>query len=166
MIQMSCVFLLAMCAVLALAGCTAGVSRGTTATATPVGNAVVAPGMNAEGEVINSAQLEPGYGRKVKGLGDWEGEITGKPAPNSSFTKLEIGMPMYQVTALIGQPSDQGAYLTGKSFIPFYFGGDRKRYELVYKGQGRLVFAGGSLGDFMGGYLIWIIHNGNETGYR
>jgi len=124
------------------------------------------PGMTADGEVTNSAQVEGGSGRQVKGLGDWEGEITGKPAPNSSFTKLQIGMPLKQVTDLIGQPSDQGAYITGKSFIPFYFGSDRNRYELVYKGQGRLVFAGGSMGDIAGGHLIWIIHNANESGYR
>ena len=26
--------------------------------------------------------------------------------------------------------------------------------------------AGGSVGDFSGGNLIWIIHNANESGYR
>ena len=71
-----------------------------------------------------------------------------------------------QVTDLIGQPSDQGAYITGKAFIPFYFGSDRNRFELLYKGQGRLVFAGVSFGDVMSGHLIWIIHNANEGGYR
>jgi hypothetical protein len=37
---------------------------------------------------------------------------------------------------------------------------------MTYKGQGRLIFAGGSLGNVSGGNLIWIIHNPNETGYR
>ena len=60
----------------------------------------------------------------------------------------------------------QGAYMTGKAWIPFYFGGDRHRFEMTYKGQGRLIFAGGGMGDFSSGYLIWIIHNAAEPGYR
>ena len=102
----------------------------------------------------------------VKGINDWEGDITGKPAANSRFTRLSIGMGMRQVTDIAGQPTDQGAYVTGKAWIPFYFGSDRYRHELVYKGQGRLIFAGGSAGDWSNGYLIGIIHNAAEPGYR
>ena len=120
--------------------------------------------MNADGEVIKSSDVEGGYGETVKGVNDYEGEITGKPAPGSKFTQLQIGMPMKQVTDLIGQPNDQGSYVTGKAFIPFFFGGDRYRYEMAYKGQGRLVFAGKSMDT--GGNLIWIIHNKNDSGYR
>jgi hypothetical protein len=125
-----------------------------------------APGMNANGEVVDSSKIGAGSGKTVKGLGDWEGEITGKPAANSKFTKLQIGMSMRQAVDIAGQPTDQGAYVTGKAWIPFYFGSDRHRYEMVFKGQGRLIFAGGSLGDFTGGNLIWIIHNATEGGYR
>jgi hypothetical protein len=95
-----------------------------------------------------------------------EGEIVGTPAKNSKFTRLQMGMGMKQVTDLIGSPTDQGAYVTGKAFIPFYFGSDRYRHELVYKGQGRLVFAGGSVGNLGAGRLIRITHNANEPGYR
>jgi hypothetical protein len=102
----------------------------------------------------------------VKGINGWEGEISGKPAPGSKFTKLQIGMSLKQVTDLIGQPNDQGAYVTGKAWIPFYFGSDRYRHEMVYKGQGRLIFAGGSVGDHSSGHLISIIHNAKESGYR
>jgi len=75
-------------------------------------------------------------------------------------------MSARQVTDIAGQPTDQGAYVTGKAFIPFYFGSDRHRFEMTYKGQGRLIFAGGGMGDFSSGNLIWIIHNPNESGYR
>jgi len=102
----------------------------------------------------------------VKGINDWEGDITGKPAANSRFTRLQIGMGMRQATDIAGQPTDQGAYVTGKAWIPFYFGSDRYRHEMVYKGQGRLIFAGGSAGDWSSGNLIWIIHNAAEAGYR
>jgi hypothetical protein len=102
----------------------------------------------------------------VKGLNDWEGDITGKPAAGSKFTRLTIGMGMRQVTDIVGPPTDQGAYITGKAWIPFYFGSDRYRHELVFKGQGRLIFAGGSAGNWSNGNLIWIIHNAAEPGYR
>jgi hypothetical protein len=125
----------------------------------------VGPGMNAAGEVTDPKKVEAGYGQKVKGLNDYEGEITGKPAPGSKFTQLNIGMPMKQVMDLVGQPTDQGAYITGKAFIPFFFGGDRYRHELVYKGQGRLIFAG-SAGFDTSANLIWIIHSAAEQGYR
>jgi hypothetical protein len=124
------------------------------------------PGMDAQGNVIDSSKIETGSGRTVKGMNDYEGEITGNPAPNSKFTELQIGMSLKQVTDIAGQPTDSGAYVTGKAFIPFYFGGDRTRIELAYKGQGRLIFAGGNLGNISGGNLVWIIHNASDTGYR
>ncbi|MDE2079769.1 MAG: hypothetical protein KGI90_00320 [Burkholderiales bacterium] len=125
----------------------------------------IGPGMNAAGEVIDSKKVESGYGRHVKGLDDWEGEITGKPAPGSKFTQLQIGMSAAKAMKLLGQPDDQGSYITGKAFIPFFFGSDRYRYELVYKGQGRLIFAGAS--GFDGSqHLIWIIHSANEGDTR
>lgn len=126
----------------------------------------IGPGMDANGVVVDATKVESGYGQKVKGLGDWDGEITGVVIPGSPFSKLQIGMPLRQVTDLAGQPTDQGAYITGKAFIPFYFGSDRYRYELVYKGQGRLIFAGGSAGDLTGAHLIWIIYSPTEGGYR
>src|SRR4249920_2443767 len=61
------------------------------------------------------APAAPGDTVHVKGVGDWEGDITGKPAAGSRF-----------------------------------------------KGQGRLIFAGGSAGDWSNGHLIWIIHNAAE----
>lgn len=137
----------------------------TSAPAAPARGGVKA-GMDAKGNVIDSSKVEAGSGRTVKGLNGYEGEITGVPARNSKFSRLQIGMSAKQVTDLAGQPTDQGAYVTGKAFIPFYFGSDRHRYEMTYKGQGRLVFAGGGMGDYSGGNLIWIIHNPNESGYR
>lgn len=153
---------------LALVGGCVTTSGGSSASssAAPAAPKGPGPGMNANGEVVNSKLVESGYGQKIKGRGDWEGEITGKAAPNSKFGKLEIGMSMRQAVDIAGQPTDQGAYVTGKAWIPFYFGSDRHRYEMVFKGQGRLIFAGGSLGDFTGGNLIWIIHSANEEGYR
>ena len=122
-------------------------------------------GMDSQGNVIDPAKVESGSGQQVK-VGEWEGEITGKPVAKSKFARLKIGMNIKEATDLTGPPTDQGAYMTGKAWIPFYFGDDRHRYELTYKGHGRLIFAGGGMGDYTSGHLIWIIHSANETGYR
>ena len=154
---------------LSLTGCiTTGTKPAESGSATPAASSgpKVGPGMNANGEVTDPTKVEAGFGQKVKGLNNWEGEITGKPAPGSKLAKLQIGMSMKQVTDIAGQPTDQGAYMTGKAWIPFYFGSDKHRFEMTYKGQGRLIFAGGGLGDMAGGNLIWVIHSANETGYR
>jgi hypothetical protein len=140
---------------LTAAGCTSGRSKSDSPAPTSSGQAAA-----------GATSAENASTQRVKGIDDWEGDITGKPAPGSAFTKLQIGMSTKQVTDLIGQPDDQGAYITGKAFIPFYYGSDRNRFESVYKGQGRLIFAGGGLGDVMSGHLIWIIHNANEGSHR
>jgi len=139
----------------------------------PTGPAAVAPApANAGGydlsrnkPVTDSSKVVAGEGTQVKGMNDWEGEISGIPAANSRFTKLRIGMSEKEVKDLIGNPTDEGQYITGKMFIPFYFGSDRIRWEMAYKGEGRLVFSQQSAGS-SAVYLIWIIHNANDRGYR
>lgn len=152
------------------AGCiSTGGTKTETAAAAPAAAAPsgpkIGPGMNAAGEVVDVKKVEAGYGQKVKGLNDWEGEITGKPAPGTKFTRLQIGMSAKQAMDIVGPPTDQGAYITGKAWIPFYFGSDRYRHEMAYKGQGRLIFAGSS-GFDSNSHLIWIIHSASDTGYR
>lgn len=115
--------------------------------------------------VTDSTKVESGQGTTVLGINNWQGEVTGVPAAKSRFTQLRIGMSQQQVIDIAGQPTDQGAYVTGKAFIPFYFGSDRSRWEMVYKGQGRLIFSN-QAGFGSGYYLTWIIHNANEGGYR
>lgn len=127
----------------------------------------VRPGMNERGEVIDAAKVEMGHGQKVKGLDDWEGEILGKPAPGSKFSRLQIGMKMEKAIELLGPPNDSGTRMSGTMFNPFYFGADKYKRELAYKGMGRLVFGErGGWGRNDGGNLIWIIHSASETGVR
>lgn len=128
----------------------------------------VGPGMNAAGEVIDSSKVEYGWGIKTKGLNGVEGEISGKAEKNSKFHKLKIGMSMRQVTDLIGGPSDEHQYQTGKAWIPFYGGGDMIRIEHVYGGVGRLVYTTASSfgSDMTGTRLMWIIHNKREPKYK
>ena len=138
--------------------------------AKPVAEPVAAPtaggyDLSKNKPVTDSSKVEAGQGTLVKGINEWEGEITGLPAASSKFTRLKIGMSQKQVTDLVGEPTDQGAYITAKAFIPFYFGSDKSRWEMVYKGQGRLIFSNQS-GFGTGYYLTWVIHNASEGGYR
>jgi hypothetical protein len=142
-----------------------GAKPAATATAAPAGPKI-GPGMNERGEVTDPRKVEAGYGQTVKGIDDWEGEITGKPVPGSKFNQLKIGMSHTQAIGLIGQPNDQGAHMTGKAWIPFYFGSDKYRYEVTYKGVGRLLFASSAGFNFGDMHLIWIIHSAAEDGVR
>lgn len=120
------------------------------------------PGMNSQGEVVDSAKVEPGSGRLVRGLNNVEGEITGKPATFSKFKNLHIGMSMQEVKNTIGQPTEERTYKVDSIFSS---GDSTDHFEMIYEGQGKLVFATGSLYDNIGnGTLIWIIHNANESG--
>jgi len=103
--------------------------------------------------------------RKVRSAdGAIDGQIYGTPAPRSKFAKLQIGMPMKQVTDLIGQPTDTDAHVTGKAFIPFYFGGDTAQVELFYKNEGSLTFTGAHFAAAPN-RLAEIHVNPAETGY-
>lgn len=103
--------------------------------------------------------------REVKGMNDWTGYIQGTPAPNSRFANLKIGMGQKEAMDIAGPPTDQGAHITGKAFIPFYMGSGSVETWLHYKGVGRLLFA--SNGGFSSSTgLIGIEHDANERGYR
>jgi len=81
-------------------------------------------------------------GRVVKSKdGTIEGEIVGKPAPKSKFAKLQIGMTPEEVEKLIGKADDTDTHMTSKAFIPFHFGGDKRRTEVFYKHEGQLTFS-------------------------
>ena len=88
--------------------------------------------------------------------GSYTGEISGVPATDSKFAKLLIGMEMNEVQKIVGRfPDELHSYESGKRWIPFYFGNDARRVQVLYKGEGCLIFTGG--GAFAaGGDLIQI----------
>lgn len=93
-----------------------------------------------------------------------EGEIIGTPAPGSKFSKIQLNMSRRQVENLIGPPDDESGHLTGKAFIPFFFGGDTHRTEAFYKGEGQLTYAPRNLGAEPN-QLIKMEVNPAATGY-
>ena len=88
--------------------------------------------------------------------GKLEGELVGTPARGSRFAKLQIGMRMSEVNSLIGTPDDLDRHETGKRWIPFYFGSDAQRMQVLYKGEGCLTYTGGNVFGGGGNELIRI----------
>lgn len=96
--------------------------------------------------------------------------IVGNPPADSPFGKLKIGMSYEEVIAIVGKPTNQRDFCTGKHRIPFYFGDDRARTEAFFKDLGKLDFHGAD-GGFWGKCgmqkilgLIYIEYDPNATG--
>ncbi len=70
-------------------------------------------------------------------------KATTAPAPSGSpLSKVATNMSPEQVQEVMGSPTGQASYPTGKTFNPYNFGNDSgNRVEYKYKGEGRVVFA-------------------------
>ncbi|MDH3213286.1 MAG: hypothetical protein OEM05_12445 [Myxococcales bacterium] len=55
------------------------------------------------------------------------------------LAKVAVGMKPDQVKEILGDPSSQTTYMTGKAWIPWYFGPTHQT-DWKYKSQGRVVF--------------------------
>ncbi len=65
----------------------------------------------------------------------------GRPAPaGSALARIELGMSEGKVASILGQPTSQENYQTGKAWIPYYYGSDTSRLDYKYKGVGVVVF--------------------------
>lgn len=62
---------------------------------------------------------------------------------DSKLAQVRPGMSPDEVQRLLGEPTTRNAYVTGKAFIPFYYGPDQARTGWFYKGLGRVVFETG-----------------------
>lgn len=69
--------------------------------------------------------------------------IVGNPPADHPFGKLKIGMSYEEVLAIVGKPTSESSWCTGKQHIPFYFGDDKGRAEAQFKGMGKLDFNAG-----------------------
>ena len=112
----------------ALAGCAGQSTRGgTTASSAPAAPA-------AQGQVVT--------GPDGKEIGQY---VNGRPAAGTKFARLKFGMSPQEVMNAIGAPANTTTHETGKRWIPFYFGPDARRTEVLYKGEGCLTFTGGNI---------------------
>ena len=101
------------------------------------------------------------------------GKSASAPAPaaatvpaDSPLAKVQVGMTANEVTQILGMPTNQVSYATGKAWIPWYFGDDARRTEWSYKGLGRVVFTGGNVFGGGGGRVNRVDYDPSETGIR
>ncbi len=89
------------------------------------------------------------------------------PVPaDSPLAKIKLGMTAQEVSNILGMPTNQVSYATGKAWIPWYFGDDARRTEWSYKGLGRVVFTGGNVFGGGGGQVQRVDYDPSETGIR
>jgi hypothetical protein len=94
------------------------------------------------------------------------GEVAvGVPAPaGSKLAEVKLGMTKKQVKEILGPPTDENSYSTGKVWIPFYFGNDARRTSYYYKGIGRVVFADGNAFGGGGDEVVRVDYDPTESG--
>jgi hypothetical protein len=80
---------------------------------------------------------------------------------SSPLAKVKVGMGMKEVADLLGPPSDTSSHVTGKAFIPFYFGEDRAETVAYYRGLGRVIYSAASSSP----RVTSVEYDPSETGY-
>ena len=68
-----------------------------------------------------------------------EAAVATAPADHP-FSKVKPGMSFNEAVEILGKPTAENAYCTGKHRIPFYSGSDKAYTEYLYKGQGKVYF--------------------------
>jgi Bacterial SH3 domain/SmpA / OmlA family len=92
------------------------------------------------------------------------GETSARPPPpGSKLARVTNGMSEAQVVEILGPPTSQQNYQTGKAWIPYYYGPDTGRLDYRYKGLGSVVF---SRNRYSGGTkVVRVDSDPNEDGY-
>lgn len=86
------------------------------------------------------------------------------PPPGSALAKVHEGMTEKEVADILGPPDDSHVYVTGKAFIPWYFGPDQSRFATYYKGKGRVIFSGGNQWGAGRGKVVRVEYDPTEDG--
>ena len=99
--------------------------------------------------------------------GSYDGEMTGTPDPASIFAKIQIGMGSDEINKLMGKtPTRLHTYETGKRWIPFYYGNDAIRMQVLFEGDGCLIYATGNRFTMTSADLIRIDYDKTGTCYQ
>ena len=93
-------------------------------------------------------------------------EVAAQPIPaGSPLAKIQNGMTYQDVTNILGAPTSQIVYPSGKAWIPYYYGNDVMRSAYFYKGLGRITFASGNqFGAGRAGSVEKVEYDPNESG--
>lgn len=78
------------------------------------------------------------------------------PREGSRLARVKEGMNDNDVRRILGNPSQTRPYMTGKGWIPFYYGPDTHRTDWIYQKVGRIVF---SRNRWSGGLKVIAVSN-------
>jgi len=68
------------------------------------------------------------------------------PPAESKLSEVRAGMTQVEVIDVVGRPTDERWYPSGKAWVPWYFGPDRERTAYYYESEGRVTFSGRGAG--------------------
>ena len=63
-----------------------------------------------------------------------------RPPAGTKLARITDGMSEPEVISILGEPTSRQDYMTGKAWIPYYYGSDVSRLDYRYKGVGIVVF--------------------------
>lgn len=63
-----------------------------------------------------------------------------RPPAGTKLARVTDGMSEPEVISILGEPTSRQDYMTGKAWIPYYYGSDVSRLDYRYKGVGIVVF--------------------------
>jgi hypothetical protein len=122
---------------------------------------------NADASTVAQPTAAPKTRMMKSRDGKYEGEVVGTAAPDAKFSKLVIGMETPEVQEVMGRTPDRShTYESGKRWIPYYFGNDARRMQVLYKGEGCLIFTAGNIWGTAGGDLIQITFDPSGACYQ
>jgi hypothetical protein len=129
------------------------------------------PSNKGNGSADASPAGQPATAAKTRMMksrdGKYEGEVVGTASPDAKFSKLVIGMETPEVQDVMGRTPDRShTYESGKRWIPYYFGNDARRMQVLYKGEGCLIFTAGNVWGSAGGDLIQITFDPSGACYQ
>lgn len=86
-----------------------------------------------------------------------------RPPAGTKLARITDGMSEGEVIAILGEPTSRQDYMTGKAWIPYYYGSDVSRLDYRYKGVGIVVFGRNRYSGKT--RVIRVDHDPNEDGY-
>lgn len=86
-----------------------------------------------------------------------------RPPAGTKLARITDGMSEGEVIAILGEPTSRQDYMTGKAWIPYYYGSDVSRLDYRYKGTGIVVFGRNRYSGKT--RVIRVDYDPNEDGY-
>ncbi len=86
-----------------------------------------------------------------------------RPPAGTRLARITDGMSEAEVISILGEPTSQQNYMTGKAWIPYYYGSDVSRLDYRYKGAGIVVFGRNRYSGKT--KVIRVDYDPNEDGY-